>query len=103
MKHIKNFKLFESIEAKPGEIIEVQADLPIRGEVYLTDSDIAYHGGLIDNIDDYLSKTGLYLTKSKGGAVSWNLKGHLFTRLYEVKIKALIDLMMKKMLFCHSV
>ena len=87
MKHIKNFKLFESIEAKPGETIEVQADLPIRGEVYLTDSDIAYHGGLIDNIDDYLSKTGLYLTKSKGGAVSWNLKGHLFTRLYEVKIK----------------
>ena len=87
MKHIKNFKLFESIEAKPGETIEVQADLPIRGEVYLTDSDIAYHGGLIDNIDDYLSKTGLYLTKSKGDAVSWNLKGHLFTRLYEVKIK----------------
>jgi hypothetical protein len=87
MKHIKNFKLFESIEAKPGETIEVQADLPIRGEVYLTDSDIAYHGGLIDNIDDYLSKTALYLTKSKGGAVSWNLKGHLFTRLYEVKIK----------------
>ena len=87
MKHIKSFKLFESIEAKPGETIEVQADLPIRGEVYLTDSDIAYHGGLIDNIDDYLSKTGLYLTKSKGSAVSWNLKGHLFTRLYEVKIK----------------
>jgi len=87
MKHIKSFKLFESIEAKPGETIEVQADLPIRGEVYLTDSDIAYHGGLIDNIDDYLSKTGLYLTKSKGSAVSWNLKGYLFTRLYEVKIK----------------
>jgi len=43
MKHIKSFKLFESIEAKPGETIEVQADLPIRGEVYLTDSDIAYH------------------------------------------------------------
>jgi hypothetical protein len=87
MKHIKSFKLFESIEAKPGETIEVQADLPIRGEVYLTDSDIAYHGGLIDNIDDYLSKTALYLTKKKGAAVSWNKKGHLFTRLYEVKIK----------------
>jgi hypothetical protein len=74
-------------QANPGETIEVQADVPIKGEVYLTDSDIAYHGGLIDNIDDYLSKTGLYLTKSKGSAVSWNKKGHLFTRLYEVKIK----------------
>jgi hypothetical protein len=84
MKHIKSFKLFES---KPGETIEVQADIPIKGEVYITDVDIAYHGGLIDNIDDYLSKTALYITKSKGSAVSWNLKGHLFTRLYEVKIK----------------
>ena len=74
-------------QAKPGETIEVQADLLIKGEVYLTDSDIAYHGGLIDNIDDYLSKTALYLTKNKSSAVRWNKKGLVFTRLYEVRIK----------------
>jgi hypothetical protein len=74
-------------QANPGETIEVQADLLIKGEVYLTDSDIAYHSGIIDNIDDYLSKTALYLTKKKGSAVSWNKKGFVFTRLYEVKIK----------------
>ena len=74
-------------QAKPGETIEVQADTLIKGEVYLTDSDIAYHSGVIDNIDDYLSKTALYLTKKKGSAVSWNKKGFVFTRLYEVRIK----------------
>ena len=92
INRVRNWKQFlnennEIKEAKPGEIIEVQADSPIKGEVYLTDSDIAYHGGLIDNIDDYLSKTALYLTKKKGAAVSWNKTGLLFTRLYEVKIK----------------
>ena len=93
MNRVKNWKQFlnesnEIKEAKPGETIEVQADdNTIKGEVYLTDSDIAYHGGLIDNIDDYLSKTALYLTKKKGAAVSWNKTGLLFTRLYEVKIK----------------
>jgi hypothetical protein len=92
INRVRNWKQFlnednDIKQANPGETIEVQADLPIKGEVYLTDSDIAYHGGLIDNIDDYLSKTALYITKSKGSAVSWNLKGHLFTRLYEVKIK----------------
>ena len=74
-------------QAKPGETIEVQADTLIVGEVYLTDSDIAYHGGLIDDIDDYLLKTALYLTKNKASAVRWNLKGRVFTRLYEVRIK----------------
>jgi hypothetical protein len=74
-------------QAKPGEIIEVQADLPIKGEVYITDADIAYHGGLIDDIDDYLSKTALYVTKSKDSALRWNKKQLVFTRLYEVKIK----------------
>jgi hypothetical protein len=93
MNRVKNWKQFlnesnEIKESKPGEIIEVQADdNTIKGEVYLTDSDIAYHGGLIDNIDDYLSKTALYLTKKKTSAVSWNKQGHVFTRLYEVKIK----------------
>lgn len=93
INRVRNWKQFlnennEIKEAKPGEIIEVQADdNTIKGEVYLTDSDIAYHGGLIDNIDDYLSKTALYLTKKKGAAVSWNKTGLLFTRLYEVKIK----------------
>jgi TusA-related sulfurtransferase len=91
-EQIKNWKQFLNEnnvikEAKPGEIIEVQADNPIKGEVYLTDSDIAYHGGVIDNIEDYLSKTALYLTKKKTSAVSWNKRGHVFTRLYEVKIK----------------
>ena len=92
MNRVKNWKQFlnesnEIKEAKPGEIIEVQADNLIKGEIYLTDSDIAYHGGLIDDIDDYLSKTALYLTKNKASAVRWNKKDHVFTRLYEVRIK----------------
>ena len=92
INRVRNWKQFlnennEIKEAKPGEIIEVQADNTIKGEVYLTDSDIAYHGGLIDNIDDYLSKTALYLTKNKASAVRWNKKDYVFTRLYEVKIK----------------
>ncbi len=95
MKYLKLFEYWKQFlnentdikQAKPGEIIEVQADTPIKGEVYITDADIAYHGGLIDDIDDYLSKTALYLTKKKVSAVRWNKKGHLFTRLYEVKIK----------------
>jgi len=92
INRVRNWKQFlnennDAKEAKPGETIEVQADGLIKGEVYLTDSNVAYHGGLIDNIDDYLSKTALYLTKNKGSALSWNLKGYVFTRLYEVMIK----------------
>lgn len=92
INRVKNWKQFLNEnnlikEAKPGEIIEVMADNLIKGEVYLTDSDIAYHGGVIDNIEDYLSKTALYLTKNKASAVRWNKKELVFTRLYEVKIK----------------
>jgi len=92
INRVRNWKQFlnednDIKQANPGETIEVQADLLIKGEVYLTDSDIAYHSGIIDNIDDYLSKTALYLTKKKGSAVSWNKKGFVFTRLYEVRIK----------------
>ena len=93
INRVKNWKQFLNEnnlikEAKPGEIIEVMADNLIKGEVYLTDSDIAYHGGVIDNIEDYLSKTALYLTKNKASAVRWNKKELVFTRLYEVKIKS---------------
>jgi len=92
INRVRNWKQFlnennDAKEAKPGETIEVQADGLIKGEVYLTDSNVAYHGGLIDNIDDHLLKTALYLTRNKGSALSWNLKGYVFTRLYEVMIK----------------
>ncbi len=125
MRHIKLFEEFQgevidlsndyikgnpiTYKAKPGDRIKVEridpgfnGDIPqlwLGGQVYLTegDNDIAYHGGLIDqiadNIEDYIQKKGgLYLTRSLRGAWAW--RGGVttggkpeITRVYEVKIK----------------
>jgi hypothetical protein len=103
MKYIKLFESFETKEidltnqyksgnithkAKVGEVITINTDTNwIHGEVFLTKDMIGYHGGLINNIDEYMNKTGLYLTRSMMSAFFWNLKNLPYTRVYEVKIK----------------
>ena len=103
MKYIKLFENFEPKEidltnqyksgnikhkAEVGEVIKINTDTNwIRGEVFLTDNIIGYHGGLINNIDEYMNKTALYLTRSIGAALTWNKKNLAYTRVYEVKIK----------------
>ena len=94
MNYLKRFDSFsynESVDTKPGEILDLP-DIGIKGEVFLTEEiEPAYHGGIIDNIDTYLDKYALYLTHKKQSAVTWNLganrRGWSFTRTYEVKIK----------------
>jgi hypothetical protein len=103
MKYIKLFESFEPKEiditdqyksgnithkAEVGEVITINKDGSwIHGEVFLTKDMIGYHGGLINNIDEYMNKTGLYLTRSMVSAFFWNLKNLPYTRVYEVKIK----------------
>ena len=94
MNYLKKFDSFsynESVDTKPGEILDLP-DIGIKGEVFLTEEiETAYHGGIIDNIDTYLDKYALYLTHKKRGAAAWTLgasrRGWSFTRTYEVKIK----------------
>ena len=75
-------------KAEVGEVITINNDSNwIHGEVFLTDNIIGYHGGLINNIDEYMNKTALYLTRSIGGSLTWNKKNLAYTRVYEVKIK----------------
>lgn len=75
-------------KAKVGEVIEISPGGSwIKGEVFLTKGMIGYHGGLINNIDEYMNKTAIYLTRSIKGATFWNLKKLPYTRVYEVKIK----------------
>jgi hypothetical protein len=104
MKYIKLFESFETKEidltdqyksgnithkAKVGEVIEIRKPDTswIKGEVFLTKDMIGYHGGLINNIDEYMNKTALYLTRSMYSTLTWNIKGLPYTRVYEVKIK----------------
>lgn len=94
MNYLKKFESFsynESVEVKPGEILNLP-DIGIKGEVFLTgEIEPAYHGGIIDDIDNYLENYALYLTHRKQSAVTWDLganrRGWSFTRTYEVKIK----------------
>ena len=94
MNYLKKFDSFsynESVDTKPGEILDLP-DIGIKGEVFLTEEiETAYHGGIIDNIDTYLDEYALYLTHKKRGAAAWTLgasrRGWSFTRTYEVKIK----------------
>ena len=103
MKYIKLFENFETKEidltdqykngnithkAEVGEVITINTDTNwIHGEVFLTDNIIGYHGGLINNIDEYMNKTALYLTRSIGAALTWNKRDLVYTRVYEFKIK----------------
>ena len=94
MNYLKKFDRFsynESVDTKPGEILDLP-EIGIKGEVFLTEEiEKAYHGGIIDNIDTYLDEYALYLTHKKPSAAAWNLSarrsGWSFTRTYEVKIK----------------
>jgi hypothetical protein len=75
-------------KAQVGEVISINHNGSwIHGEVFLTKDMMGYHGGFINNIDEYMNKTALYLTRSIKGATFWNLKGLPYTRVYEVKIK----------------
>ena len=62
MNYLKKFDSFsynESVDTKPGEILDLP-DIGIKGEVFLTEEiETAYHGGIIDNIDTYLDNPNI--------------------------------------------
>ncbi len=77
-------------KAKPGEYISCNDN--ISGYVYLTtDNHKGYHGGLFDDVVDFIEnkRGGLYLTKSIAGAWGWPgvSKKPIIRRVYEVIIK----------------
>lgn len=77
-------------KAKPGEYILCNSS--IYGDVYLTtDEHKGYHGGLFDDVVDFIEnkRGGLYLTKSIAGAWGWPgvSKKPIIRRVYEVIIK----------------